>query len=87
MRYLSRSSSNLSAKQAKAAVAINDIIAVTKTGYLNYRVVGYNSDTSGIADKDDCKRRDGNGYGWECVSDGEDRESGVDGGEFEGDEV
>jgi uncharacterized protein (TIGR02145 family) len=39
------------AKQATATVAINDVIAVTKDGYLNYRVVAYNSDTSGIAIK------------------------------------
>jgi len=41
-------SSNSLAKQAKAAVAINDVIAATKTGYLNYRCVQYNSDTTGI---------------------------------------
>jgi uncharacterized protein (TIGR02145 family) len=28
--------------------AINDVISVTKAGYLNYRVVAYNSDTIGI---------------------------------------
>jgi uncharacterized protein (TIGR02145 family) len=39
------------AKQAKAAVAMNDVIAATKTGYLNYRCVQYNSDTTGIAIK------------------------------------
>ena len=37
-----------SSKQAKAAVAINDIIAVTKTGCLNYRCVQYSSDTTGL---------------------------------------
>jgi len=41
-------SSNSLAKQAKAAAAINDVIAATKTGYLNYRCVQYNSDTTGI---------------------------------------
>jgi uncharacterized protein (TIGR02145 family) len=35
-------------KEAKAATAINDVIAVTKSGYLNYRVIVTNSDTSGI---------------------------------------
>ena len=44
-------SSNSLAKQVKITVAINDVIAATKTGYLNYRVVVYNSDTSGIAIK------------------------------------
>ena len=38
-------------KQAKTSVAINDIIAATKTGYLNYRCVQYNADTSGIVIK------------------------------------
>ena len=45
------SSSNHLAKQAKTTAAINDVIAATKTGYLNYRVVVTNSDTSGIAIK------------------------------------
>jgi uncharacterized protein (TIGR02145 family) len=45
------SSSNHLAKQVKATAAINDVIAATKIGYLNYRVVVYNSDTSGIAIK------------------------------------
>jgi uncharacterized protein (TIGR02145 family) len=45
------SSSTPLAKQATATVAINDVIAVTKDGYLNYRCVQYNSDTSGIAIK------------------------------------
>jgi uncharacterized protein (TIGR02145 family) len=36
------------AKHAKTHSAINDVIAVTKDGYLNYRCVQYNSDTSGI---------------------------------------
>ncbi len=39
------------AKQAKASAAINDVIAVTKSGYLNYREVVMNKDTSGIAIK------------------------------------
>jgi uncharacterized protein (TIGR02145 family) len=43
--------SNLTAKQAKSAVTINDVIAATKAGYLNYRCVQYNSDTSGIVIK------------------------------------
>jgi uncharacterized protein (TIGR02145 family) len=42
------SSSKMLAKQAKPTVAIADVIAATKTGYLNYRVVAYNSDTTGI---------------------------------------
>jgi uncharacterized protein (TIGR02145 family) len=37
-----------SAKQAKAGVAINDVIAATKSGYLNYRCVQYTSDTTGL---------------------------------------
>ena len=44
-------SSNSLAKHAKATAAINDVITATKTGYLNYRVVVTNSDTSGIAIK------------------------------------
>ena len=40
--------SNRLGKQAKAAAAINDIIAVTKTGCLNYRCVQYSSDTTGL---------------------------------------
>ena len=39
---------NILSKQAKVFAEINDGIAVTKTGYLNYRVVVRNSDTSGI---------------------------------------
>jgi uncharacterized protein (TIGR02145 family) len=55
------------AKQAKVMAAISDVIAVTKPGYLNYRVVAYNSDTSGIAIKmivcaDSVKDADGNVY-------------------------
>jgi uncharacterized protein (TIGR02145 family) len=42
------SSSNVLAKRAKINTAINDVIAVTKGGYLNYRVEVTNSDTSGI---------------------------------------
>jgi uncharacterized protein (TIGR02145 family) len=42
-------SSNRLAKQAMSTAAINDVIAVTKTGYLIYRVVVTNSDTSGLA--------------------------------------
>jgi uncharacterized protein (TIGR02145 family) len=36
------------AKQAQKSVAINDVIAVTKSGYLNYRVIVTNADTTGI---------------------------------------
>jgi uncharacterized protein (TIGR02145 family) len=42
---------NRLAKQAKTMAAINDVITVTKDGLLIYRVVVYNSDTSGIAIK------------------------------------
>jgi uncharacterized protein (TIGR02145 family) len=42
------SSYNAAAKQTKVAAAINDVIAVTKDGYLTYRVIVTNSDTSGI---------------------------------------
>jgi len=45
------SSPNYLAKQAKTTAAINDVIVATKAGYLNYRVVVTNSDTSGIAIK------------------------------------
>jgi uncharacterized protein (TIGR02145 family) len=45
------SSSKPLAKQAMSTAIINDIIAATKTGYLNYRVVVGNSDTSGITIK------------------------------------
>ena len=38
-------------KQAKAAVAINDVIAVIKEGYLNYRCVQFNGDTAGVVIK------------------------------------
>jgi uncharacterized protein (TIGR02145 family) len=40
--------SNLLAKRAKVADLMNDIIAVTKDGYLNFREMITNSDTSGI---------------------------------------
>jgi uncharacterized protein (TIGR02145 family) len=36
------------AKNAMAASAINDVIVVKKSGYLNYRCVQYNADTAGI---------------------------------------
>jgi uncharacterized protein (TIGR02145 family) len=39
------------AKQAKATTAIDDVIQVTKNGYLNYRVVIKNSDTAALAIK------------------------------------
>jgi len=39
------------AKRTQNTAAINDVIAATKTGYLNYRAVVTNSDTSGIAIK------------------------------------
>lgn len=42
------SSSKPLAKQAKGTAAISDVIASSKTGYLNYRVVTFNSDTTGI---------------------------------------
>jgi uncharacterized protein (TIGR02145 family) len=38
-------------KRAKVTTVINDVIAITKNGYLNYHVVIYNSDTTGIAIK------------------------------------
>jgi uncharacterized protein (TIGR02145 family) len=38
-------------KQAKTTAAINDVISATKTGYLKYRVIAGNSDTSGITIK------------------------------------
>ncbi|MGE5670835.1 MAG: FISUMP domain-containing protein [Fibrobacterota bacterium] len=41
-------SSNSRIERSKAMTAINDIITVTKTGYLNYQCVQYNSDTMGI---------------------------------------
>jgi uncharacterized protein (TIGR02145 family) len=36
------------AKRTREAAGINDVIAVTKSGYLNYRVAVTNSDTSGV---------------------------------------
>jgi uncharacterized protein (TIGR02145 family) len=39
------------AKQVLAMGLINDVIVVKKTGYLNYRCIQYNSDTSGVAIK------------------------------------
>jgi uncharacterized protein (TIGR02145 family) len=61
------SSSDVLAKHAKTHSAIDDVIAVTKDGYLNYRVVAYNSDTSGIEIKmivcaDTVTDADGNVY-------------------------
>jgi uncharacterized protein (TIGR02145 family) len=41
-------SSDVLSKQARRAEAIDDVIAATKSGYLNYRVNVTNSDTSGI---------------------------------------
>jgi len=43
------SSYSILAKQASVNSVINDVIAVAKEGYLNYRVKVRNSDTSGIA--------------------------------------
>jgi uncharacterized protein (TIGR02145 family) len=56
-----------SSKLAKAATTINDIIAVTKTGCLNYRCVQYTSDTTGlkikmIANAGNVTDTDGNVY-------------------------
>lgn len=61
------SSINPLAKQIMRMTAINDVIAATKTGYLNYRVVVYNSDTSNIQIKmiicaDTVRDIDGNMY-------------------------
>lgn len=60
-------SNNVLSKQAKVTTAINDVIAVAKKGYLNYRVVVYNSDMSGVAIKmidcaDTMRDIDGNLY-------------------------
>jgi uncharacterized protein (TIGR02145 family) len=41
-------SANALVKQTKTSAEFNDVIAVTKTGYLNYRVIAYASDTSGM---------------------------------------
>lgn len=46
MKEISRN--NTLTKQAQATTAINEVIAVTKQGYLNYRTVLSTSDTSGI---------------------------------------
>ncbi len=42
------SSSNSLAKKTKSMAVINDVIAATKTGYLNYRCVQYTFDTTGL---------------------------------------
>ena len=42
------SSSNRQVKQAKNRATFNDVIFVTNTGYLDYRVVAYNPDTTGV---------------------------------------
>jgi uncharacterized protein (TIGR02145 family) len=42
------SSSTPPSKQAKTAAVIKDVIAATKTGYLNYRMVVTNPDTAGM---------------------------------------
>jgi uncharacterized protein (TIGR02145 family) len=60
-------SSNHMAKQAKATATINDVIAVTKEGFLNYRVEVKNPDTGGIQIKmivcaDTVRDVDGNLY-------------------------
>jgi uncharacterized protein (TIGR02145 family) len=44
-------SSNSLTRQAKIGTAIDDVIDVTKDGYLNYRAVAYKSDTTGVAIK------------------------------------
>jgi len=58
---------NALAKQAKVMSAISDVIASTKAGYLDYRCVQYNSDTSGLQIKmivcaDTVRDADGNLY-------------------------
>jgi len=63
----SATSHNALAKQAKVMSTINDVIASTKTGYLDYRCVQYNSDTSGLQIKmivcaDTVRDIDGNLY-------------------------
>jgi uncharacterized protein (TIGR02145 family) len=66
--YTQGSSSNKAlAKQVVVTAAINDVIAVTKAGYLNYRVAVMNSDTGGIEIKmivcaDTVRDADGNLY-------------------------
>jgi uncharacterized protein (TIGR02145 family) len=59
--------SNVLSKQAKATAAISDVIAATMPGWLNYRCVIGNSDTSGvvikmIANAGDMTDADGNVY-------------------------
>ena len=71
--------SNRLAKSAAAVSAINDVIAVTKSGYLNYRMAAYTVDTSGIAIKmiasaGTVKDTDGNVY-----RDGKNRNANLDG--------
>jgi uncharacterized protein (TIGR02145 family) len=56
-----------SKSEARSATPINDVIAVTKAGFLNYRVVVYNPDTANIQIKmilcaDTLKDIDGNLY-------------------------
>jgi uncharacterized protein (TIGR02145 family) len=58
---------NSLSKQVKLNSAINDVIAVSKDGYLDYRCVMYNSDTSGVEIKmivcaDMVRDADGNLY-------------------------
>ena len=48
------SSSNTLAKQAKSTAAINDVIAATKTGYLNYRCGRNEFRYERNRNKDDC---------------------------------
>jgi uncharacterized protein (TIGR02145 family) len=63
----SHSSSTVSAKRPGGHALIDDVIAVTKDGYLNYRVIVTNSDTSNIEIKmivcvDTVRDIDGNFY-------------------------
>lgn len=44
-------SNQILAKQAQTAIAINEVLTVTKTGFLNYKVSTFNSDTSGLVIK------------------------------------
>jgi hypothetical protein len=58
---------NALAKQAKVMAKINDVIASTKAGYLDYRCVQYSSDTSDLQIKmivcaDTVRDIDGNLY-------------------------
>jgi uncharacterized protein (TIGR02145 family) len=50
-RTVVSSGASVLAKQAKAAAVIDDVIAATKTGWLNYRCVIGDSDTSGVVIK------------------------------------